>query len=209
MSGGSACSRLQTGRLLIRPSEGSLRRLVRRLLAVVATTVRLVLVAAAALVITRLLRDRLGVGLIGILVAGFTAAVAVFVLADPLLRRLVGLQSAAPRRSARAACAPRERLVQSLERITIEGPENRREVARGRILMRVPAGGRIASGHVGFCPPLPSVPRVDLSAADDVIEAMPVATEVRPWGMRIECRLEEPATEEVDLAVDWQATARP
>lgn len=207
MSGGSERSRLPAGRFRITPSASALSRLRRRLLAVLLTTGGLALMAAAGLVTGRLLRDRLSAGLTGILVSGGVAVAAAIVLAG--LRRVGGLPAVAIGRSPRVSLAPRERLLQSLERVTIEGGGDRREVARGRILMRVPAGGRVASGHVGFCPSLPSVPRVDLSATGDDVEAMPVVTEVRPWGMRIECRLEEPATEAVDLAVDWQATAQP
>jgi hypothetical protein len=98
-------------------------------------------------------------------------------------------------------------LVQWSERRATGNAPDGSEVVRGRLAIRFPAGCRIASGHVGFCPPLAHSPRVDLFAGRDDLEASIVATEVRPWGMRIECRLEAPVGESIDLPVDWQATA--
>lgn len=71
----------------------------------------------------------------------------------------------------------------------------------GRVLVDVAAGSRTGHGHLGFCPPFVAVPTVDVTSEDDGIEAVVSAAEVVPWGVRIECRLSEPAEEPLAIPV--------
>ncbi|MEI6256282.1 MAG: hypothetical protein WCQ77_06530, partial [Planctomycetota bacterium] len=80
------------------------------------------------------------------------------------------------------------------------------EMVRGTVCVVVPAGSRSGSGHVGFCPPLAAYPAVELSTDYDGVEAVLSAAEVLPWGVRIECRLDEPADETIEIPVDIKAT---
>lgn len=85
--------------------------------------------------------------------------------------------------------------------------EDRAEIVRGTILLHVAAGSRAAVGHVGFCPPFRHVPRVEVGTSCEEIEATVVAAEVLPWGVRVECRLDEAADASVDVPVDVLATS--
>ena len=82
------------------------------------------------------------------------------------------------------------------------------ECVRGRVRVTVAAGSRQGVAHVGFCPPLPATPAVEASTEYDGVEAVVSAAEVLPWGVRIECRLDEPAEEVIEIPVDLLATAR-
>lgn len=82
------------------------------------------------------------------------------------------------------------------------------ECVRGRVRVTVAAGARAGVAHVGFCPPLPATPAVEASTEYDGVEAVVSAAEVLPWGVRIECRLDEPAEEVIEIPVDVVATAR-
>ncbi len=93
-------------------------------------------------------------------------------------------------------------LVQRFERRAL--PDGS-ECVRGRLHVIVPAGARLGAGHVGFCPPLSSVPVVRVSTDYDAVEAIVTAAEVLPWGARIECRLDEPAEEAIRVPVDLSA----
>ena len=73
---------------------------------------------------------------------------------------------------------------------------------RGQLRLTLPAGSRSAHGHVGFCPPFAETPAVQVSTDHDGVEAVVSATEVLPWGVRVECRLDEPAEEAVEIPVD-------
>jgi hypothetical protein len=81
------------------------------------------------------------------------------------------------------------------------------ECIRGRLHVTVAAGARSGAGHVGFCPPLPSAPTVQVSTDYDAVEAIVTAAEVLPWGVRVECRLDEPTEEPLDIPVDLAARA--
>ncbi|NDC63269.1 MAG: hypothetical protein EBZ59_04615 [Planctomycetia bacterium] len=70
------------------------------------------------------------------------------------------------------------------------------------MLLTLPAGSRTAHAHVGFCPPFAETPAVQVSTDHDGLEAVVSATEVLPWGLRVECRLDDPADETVELPVD-------
>ena len=79
---------------------------------------------------------------------------------------------------------------------------------RGQLLLAVPAGSRTGHAHVGFCPPFTGTPLVDASTDCDFVEAEVTAAEILPWGVRIECRLSEPAEEPLEIPVDisWPGT---
>lgn len=89
----------------------------------------------------------------------------------------------------------------------------RREVAagtdriRGRIVVVIPAGAKSAAGHLGFCPAFAETPTVRVSTAYDGVEAVVSAAETLPWGVRVECRLAEPAEEPLEIPVDLVAEA--
>lgn len=102
--------------------------------------------------------------------------------------------------------SPGEHLLQRQERIALADGG---ECVRGRLFLAVAAGSRNASGHVGFCPPLTAIPTVELSTAYDDVEAVVVAAEVLPWGVRVECRLDEPADEPLQIPIDVYAVTPP
>ena len=103
-----------------------------------------------------------------------------------------------------ATATPGASLLQRFERIVLPGGA---ECVRGRLCVAVPKGARSGYGHVGFCPPLASQPTVDVTTDYDGVEAVVSAAEVLPWGVRIECRLDEPAEETIEIPVDILATA--
>lgn len=72
---------------------------------------------------------------------------------------------------------------------------------RGQLLLAVPVGSRTGHAHVGFCPPFSGTPLVDASTDCDFVEAEVAAAEILPWGVRIECRLSEPAEEPLEIPV--------
>lgn len=97
------------------------------------------------------------------------------------------------------AVSPVGSLIQRFERLAL--PDGS-ECVCGRLSVVVPEGSRLGYAHVGFCPPLASQPTVDVSTDYDGVEAVVSAAEVLPWGARIECRLDEPAEETVEIPVD-------
>jgi hypothetical protein len=100
------------------------------------------------------------------------------------------------------AAPPAGNLVQRFERrVLADGGE----CVCGRLCVVVPEGSRTGYAHVGFCPPLASQPTVDVTTDYDGVEAVVSAAEVLPWGARIECRLDEPAEETVEIPVDIMA----
>lgn len=80
------------------------------------------------------------------------------------------------------------------------------ECVRGRLCVPVSKGARAGCGHVGFCPPLASQPTVDVTSDYDAVEAVVSVAEALPWGARIECRLDEPAEEAIEIPVDIVVT---
>jgi hypothetical protein len=94
---------------------------------------------------------------------------------------------------------PAGNLLQRFERLAL--PDGG-ECVCGRLCVVVPAGSRNGYAHVGFCPPLASQPTVEVTTDYDGVEAVVSAAEVLPWGARIECRLDEPAEETVEIPVD-------
>lgn len=96
------------------------------------------------------------------------------------------------------------RLWQVFERHELPAGTDR---VRGRLHVSIPAGAKVAHGHVGFCPAFTQTPQVVVSTDYDGVEATIVAAEVLPWGVRVECRLAEPAEEPVEIPVDLHAAA--
>lgn len=111
---------------------------------------------------------------------------------------------AAPPPPAPSPPAAEGRLQQRFERVALV--DEGLEVVRGTIHLSVVAGTRSATGHVGFCPPFHAVPHVVVGTTCEAIEAVIVAAEVLPWGVRVECRLDETADETIDVPVDVVAS---
>lgn len=81
------------------------------------------------------------------------------------------------------------------------------ELVTGSAVVSFAVGDRVAYAHVGFCPPFTETPSVQLSTAYDELDAVVTPGEVLPWGIRIECRLEEAAEDPFEIPVDFVATA--
>lgn len=81
------------------------------------------------------------------------------------------------------------------------------ESIRGTVVVSFRTGDRLAVAHVGFCPPLEETPAVQLTTAYDELDAVVGAGEILPWGIRVECRLEEAAEDPFDIPVDFVATS--
>ena len=97
---------------------------------------------------------------------------------------------------------PPGRLQQRLERYeSAEGTD----CISGHVRLSIPAGGKATHAHVGFCPAFAATPLVQVSTEYDGVEAVVTAAEVLPWGVRIECRLSEPAEEPLEIPVDLVA----
>jgi hypothetical protein len=109
------------------------------------------------------------------------------------------------RRPRAAPSAPPGRLSQRQERYRLDSGA---ECIRGRIHLEVPAGARSAQGHIGFCPAFAEMPEVRVATPYDGVEATVAAAEVVPWGVRVECRLAEPAEEPIEIPVDVLASTR-
>jgi hypothetical protein len=75
----------------------------------------------------------------------------------------------------------------------------------GHVRLSIPAGGKATHAHIGFCPAFTATPTVEVSTDYDGVEALVTAAEVLPWGVRIECRLSEPAEEPLEIPVDLVA----
>lgn len=117
-------------------------------------------------------------------------------------RQLAGRQLAAPA----IPPWPESRLVQRIERYERRNADGSVvESAVGRVVVRFPEGSRSAVAHVGFCPPFAMTPRVSVSNECDGLEVDLAAAEVLPWGVRIDCRLEEPAEELLEVEVELVA----
>ena len=69
------------------------------------------------------------------------------------------------------------------------------------VRLSIPLGGRATQAHVGFCPAFVATPTVEVSTDYDGVEAVVTAAEILPWGVRIECRLSEPAEEPLEIPV--------
>lgn len=80
---------------------------------------------------------------------------------------------------------------------------------RGRAILTVATGSRMGFAHVGFCPSFAATPQVEVSSDYDGVEAELIAAETLPWGVRLECRLAEPAEEPLEIPVDFDARLPP
>ncbi len=104
--------------------------------------------------------------------------------------------------ASRVPAASQGRLQQRLERYeSAEGMD----CISGHVRLSIPAGGKATHAHVGFCPAFAATPAVEVSTDYDGVEAVVTAAEVLPWGVRIECRLSEPAEEPLEIPVDLVA----
>jgi len=90
-------------------------------------------------------------------------------------------------------------LRQRLERFETAAGEDR---LVGRVIVSLSAGSRSGHAHLGFCPPFAALPAVAATTDYDGVEAIVTAAEVVPWGVRVECRLSEPAEEPLEIPVD-------
>ena len=86
-------------------------------------------------------------------------------------------------------------------------PIDEADCVLGEMVVVVPAGERVAPGHLAFCPPFATAPVIAVEAAADAAEVEAAAVEVLPWGARIECRLEEATDEPVTVTVSLSAVA--
>ena len=75
------------------------------------------------------------------------------------------------------------------------------EYLRGQLLIAFSAGTRLTTGHIGFCPAFQSIPIVEVTTDYDALEVSVTAAEILPWGVRIECRVEEPIDEGTSIPV--------
>jgi hypothetical protein len=94
-------------------------------------------------------------------------------------------------------------LIQRFERYELDGLD----CLQGTLTLTVLEGSRTAHGHIGFCPSFRQVPQVEASTSYDGVEAIVTAAEIVPWGVRIECRLDEPTDEPIEIPVDVIARA--
>ena len=75
------------------------------------------------------------------------------------------------------------------------------EYLRGQLMIAFSAGTRLTTGHVGFCPAFQSIPIVEVTTDYGALEVSVTAAEILPWGVRIECRVEEPIDEGTSMPV--------
>ena len=75
------------------------------------------------------------------------------------------------------------------------------EYLRGQLIIDFSAGTRLTTGHVGFCPAFQTIPIVEVTTDYDALEVSVTAAEILPWGVRIECRVEEPIDERTSIPV--------
>jgi hypothetical protein len=91
---------------------------------------------------------------------------------------------------------------QRLERYETPAGE---DCVRGQVMLSVAAGSRTGHAHVGFCPAFTTSPAVEVTTDCDFVEAEVAAAEILPWGVRVECRLSEPAEEPLEIPVAIRA----
>lgn len=83
------------------------------------------------------------------------------------------------------------------------------DTLRGTIVVGIPAGAKAGHGHVGFCPSFAALPTVRVSTEYDGADATVSVAEILPWGVRVECRLADPAEERVEIPVTVSASLAP
>jgi hypothetical protein len=79
------------------------------------------------------------------------------------------------------------------------------DCVRGQVMISVTSGSRTGHAHVGFCPAFATLPAVEVTTDCDFVEAEVAAAEILPWGVRVECRLSEPAEEPLEIPVAIRA----
>jgi hypothetical protein len=90
----------------------------------------------------------------------------------------------------------------------VEQPDGSDAVS-GTLVVSIPAGAKAGSGHVGFCPSFAALPSVEVTTRYDGVEATVGAAEILPWGLRVECRLADPAEEPLEIPVTIVARTPP
>lgn len=136
-------------------------------------------------------------------------------------RRAVARTSAGPQARHRAAQAPRGECAGgggptpppaeasggalSQRLVRFHRADTMTDRIEGTVVVVVPPGERSAPTHVAFCPPFSVSPLITIAAVEAATEAEADAVETLPWGTRIECRLEDPADEPVEVVVSFTA----
>ena len=113
------------------------------------------------------------------------------------LERILSEQ-AISRPTTRQQSGPKDTLLHWQERYEL--PDGT-EYLRGQLMIAFSAGTRLTTGHVGFCPAFQSIPIVEVTTDYDALEVSVTAAEILPWGVRIECRVEEPIDEGTSIPV--------
>jgi len=90
----------------------------------------------------------------------------------------------------------------------IERPDGT-DAIHATLVVAIPAGSRTGQGHVGFCPSFSAMPTVELTSRYDGVDVMVSVAELLPWGLRVECRLADPAEEPVEVPVMISASVPP
>lgn len=83
------------------------------------------------------------------------------------------------------------------------------DAVTGTLVVAIPAGAKTGYGHVGFCPSFTTLPTVEVTTGYDGVEAIVAAAEILPWGLRVECRLADPAEEPLEIPITIVARAPP
>jgi len=111
--------------------------------------------------------------------------------------------AAAPATAPDVATFAPELLVEGLLRQRLERRETTDggDTLAGLLTITIPTGARLASGYVGFCPSFRQLPTVDVTTEYDGVEAVVAVGDLVPWGVRIDCRLAEPAEEDLEIPV--------
>jgi hypothetical protein len=94
-----------------------------------------------------------------------------------------------------------------MQRIVRERGVDGSEVIRGALRAEFAAGQRNATLHVGFCPPLAALPRIELETGEGPDAEVKVA-QAFTHGARLEVRLSEPAEDACSVLVELTAKPR-
>jgi hypothetical protein len=104
-----------------------------------------------------------------------------------------------------APAAPPDGLLQQWQQLR-QLPDGTQQLTAGLVLNLL-AGEKVAHGYVGFCPAFAVTPHVETTTDYDELEVLVSASEVLPWGVRIECRIDEAVDEDVFIPVALAVTA--
>lgn len=100
--------------------------------------------------------------------------------------------------------APLDSLLQQWQQLR-QLPDGTQQLTAGLVLTLL-AGEKVAHGYVGFCPAFVVTPHVETTTDYDELEVLVSASEVLPWGVRVECRIDEAVDEDVFIPVALVAT---